>query len=216
VAIAHVQQHEGNDSGTTTLSITCSSTTAGNLITVQSENQATGAPAITGITDNAGNSYVRAPGYTVNDGFQILDMWYCKNCLSGATTITVTYAANSTAQAVMDEWSGASITAPFVSASHIAQTAVPVSPNATATQSGALLIATVIGPAGAGVNAPFVGLNPAFESAAACFAYDLNPPLSPTHAVWTPTTSTAYLSSIALFQVTSAVSPAQSSMLLVF
>ncbi len=89
---------------------------------------------VTGITDNAGNAYTEAGAARAIDvgGPDVVDIWYGKNSVPGATSITITTSGSmSNAAIVIWEFSGADLTVP------LDQTSVLNNQAATATPSGA-------------------------------------------------------------------------------
>lgn len=221
MAIAQIQRAFGQVGNNAVTAITVSATTAGSLLVVLAEAQQNTSETISTITDG-GDTFTLCTGSaitTTQGGLPFrLETWYAKNIAGGATTVTVTYSGAVYSQIYVYEFSGASTTAPFVSASTVDTTAVPVSPNITPTVSGSALLAMGSGVATSDVSAPFTGVNPAFQSNRWAFATYLNPPLSATHAIWTPTGSSPYASSIALFNppVAGASSKKKASTNLVF
>jgi len=75
----------------TTLSVPISATGSGNLLVVTIECYS-GSP-ITGIMDNAGNTYIQVPGvYVVGPSVnETVDIWYCSGSLGGATSVTISF-----------------------------------------------------------------------------------------------------------------------------
>ena len=75
-----------------------------------------GGTIITGVTDNVGNLYAEAGGARSTDavGNAMADIWYAKNSLAGATTITVTTSPSAVSGAAMIwEISGADPNSPL-------------------------------------------------------------------------------------------------------
>lgn len=97
MAIKFIQDAVANSTGaTTTLAITISPA-KGNTLVVQSG--VAGAQTITGITDNTGlNTYTKAAGVT---NTVTAEVWTSINVSAGVTTVTVTYSAASTGNAVV-------------------------------------------------------------------------------------------------------------------
>lgn len=107
MAIALVQDGKAgnNTSSSTSVAVTLSATTAGNLLVASvGLKDGTGVSSITG-----GGTWVKA----VDTGFdgisQTHEIWYCENCSSGVTSVTINYAATRSA-AWVGEFSGAATT----------------------------------------------------------------------------------------------------------
>ena len=101
---------------------TIAPTTVGNLIVVSLALSGTSSGTVTSVTDNAPggtNIYVQAPNARATDtgGSFVTDIWYCKNCKAGATSVTVNSASSVAAVAVY-EFSGADTNNPFDTANH--------------------------------------------------------------------------------------------------
>ncbi len=94
---------------------------------------------ISSITDNAGNIYTEAgPARSIQTGIQsVEDIWYAKNSVSGATSVTITPSANiASAGALIWEFSGVDPNAP------LDQTTVLNTQAGTATTTGAAVTIT--------------------------------------------------------------------------
>ena len=121
-------------------SCTISSTGSGHLLVIglNLEGGST-ATTLSSITDNVGNTYAEAgPARSIDsNGPDVVDIWYAKNSVAGATTVTITTSASmSSCAAVVWEFSGADPNAP------LDQTAVLNSQAATATPTGAPVTTT--------------------------------------------------------------------------
>ncbi len=122
-------------------SCTIPSTGAGNLIVVgfQLPRNSNTSTTITGVTDTAGNPYSEAGAARAIDASAstMVDIWYAKNSLAGATSVTITPSPSaSSGAAVIWEFSGANTNAP------LDQTAVLNSQASTATPTGAAVTIT--------------------------------------------------------------------------
>jgi len=115
---------------------TIPATGGGHLLVVgwQIAGSATTSTTISGISDNAGNPYVEAGAARAIDSAAgtLVDIWYAKNIVAGATAVTITPSVSvARAGVVIWEFSGASLTAPLDAV------AVLNSQAATTTPSGA-------------------------------------------------------------------------------
>ena len=115
---------------------TIPATGSGNLIVVgwQSGPGVYTPVTISGMTDNVGNTYVEAGAALSVDSSSgsLADLWYAKNSVSGATTLTITPSSNvPNSAAVIWEFLGADLSAP------LDQTAVLNSQAASAAPAGA-------------------------------------------------------------------------------
>ena len=132
IALVHV-----TSCGTEAFPGTCTipSTGSGHLIVVGLQLQGgSTATTVSSVTDNAGNTYAEAGAARSIDagGPDVVDIWYAKSSVAGATSITITPSASmSSCAAVIWEFSGANATGP------LDQTAVLNSQAATTTPSGA-------------------------------------------------------------------------------
>lgn len=123
---------------------TVPATGAGHLIVVgwQIGGGVNTATTITGLVDNAGNAYQEAGSARAVDtaAGSVTDIWYARNSLSGATSITITPSSSiANAAAVIWEFSGVNTLAP------LDQTAVLNSQSSTAAPSGAAVSTTAPG-----------------------------------------------------------------------
>jgi hypothetical protein len=120
---------------------TVPSTGSGNLLVVGwASGSGGGATTIASITDNAGNPYAECSGSRAVDANmnEMGDVWYAKNSVSGATTLTITTnPAGASGSAVIWEFSGAETSSPLDQA--VALDSQP----ATTTPSGASITASV-------------------------------------------------------------------------
>ena len=120
---------------------TIPSTGSGNLIVVgwQSGAGADTTVSITGITDNAGNSYAEAgPARSIDTAARsVADIWYARNSAAGATTLTITTSSPvSGGTAVIRELSGVDVSDP------LDQTAILNSQNESTAPLGAAVTTT--------------------------------------------------------------------------
>lgn len=120
-------------------SCTIPSTGRGNLLVVGFQMQGNTSTTISNINDNAGNVYAEAGAARSTDtaNSTIADLWYAKNSLAGATSLTITPSlSTSNGMAVVWEFSGVDSTAPFD------QAAVMNNQASTASVSGASVTLT--------------------------------------------------------------------------
>jgi len=97
---------------------TIPSTGSGNLIVVgwTAGGGANTSTTVSSVTDGAGNTYREAGAARSIDstGGSIADIWYATNSVSGATSVTITPSASVTSGGAMIwEFSGANVSAPF-------------------------------------------------------------------------------------------------------
>jgi len=120
---------------------TIPATGSGHLIVVGWSSTYGTTPSISGITDNAGNTYFEAGNArSVNSSSDMGDIWYAYNSNAGTTTLTITpNPTGSTGGAVIWEFSNVNITSP------LDQTSVLNSQPATTTPSGASVTTTAPG-----------------------------------------------------------------------
>jgi hypothetical protein len=124
-------------------SVMTMATGAGHLIVVGVEND--GEP-VTAVTDNAGNSYVLAPGSRSKHSVDMLgvEVWYAKNSKAGATRITV---APSAASVVMWEVAGVNTTDPLTAATKLDDqptSTTPLGASITTTSVGEFVVSIAI------------------------------------------------------------------------
>jgi hypothetical protein len=118
---------------------TIPATKGGNLIVVGFETDVSNTTTtISGITDNAGNVYAEAGAARAVDAslLTVTDLWYAKNSVAGAKTITINPSASINAVAVIWEFAGIDTTSP------LDQTAVLNSQPGTTAVSGAPVTTT--------------------------------------------------------------------------
>ncbi len=176
------------------------------------------------IIDDAGNTYIQAPGAAsdTTDGGGVFaphvgsDIYYCANCLPGATTLTVTINSPSGNGGItfgsFYEFSGVKTVGAFDSANNFANPygtgAAPVSPTLTPSVSEELLFTVLVQDANqaTGINPPWIldTTNSGFPQSA---AYTINAPLSSQQAVYIPTLIGDVASSIASFLAASPPPP---------
>src|SRR5579871_1582860 len=104
MAISPVQSVSSYQTGSSYV-LTCAATGSGHLLVLAFDVIGGGItdPFISSITDNVGNTYINAPGTKASDGTTI---WYCENCLPGATTVTITYNGSGFNNVWFQEFSG--------------------------------------------------------------------------------------------------------------
>jgi hypothetical protein len=197
--IALVNTTHAYATASTTCPIPVSTTSAGNLLVIGISQSSSGA-FVSSVTDNATitNTYVQAPGaYT--SGALMSDIWYCENCHSGATVITVNFASpSSTPVCSASEYSGVLTSGSFDTANHIQGGSV--SPSITPSTAGELLFVT------AGSSDAFLsamtgawvvdGYEPTDDGY--IWGHYINPPLSVQSTTFTPSVSNM-ASSVASF-----------------
>lgn len=135
---------------TTAFPGTCTipATGSGHLLVIgwQAGGGAVTSTVIANITDNAGNSYAEvAAARAIDTGAgSVVDLWYAKNSVSGATTVTITPSSSvSNGGVVIWEFAGASTSAPLDQAGALnnqASTATPAAPSVTTAVSGEVVI----------------------------------------------------------------------------
>jgi hypothetical protein len=110
----------------------------------------------TGVTDTAGNTWVKATEFYNGGTFIGIDIWYAKNCLSGANTVSFSGGFGSPFDGIIvAEFSGIDTTSPFdqeQSAEGDFATATPNSGNITTTQADEVLIGGAAGLTGVGLT----------------------------------------------------------------
>ena len=96
-------------------SCTVPATGSGHLIAVGWSSSEGSAPTIASITDNANNVYVEAPNArAVDTTTNMVDIWYAKNSIAGATTLMITPSpSGSNGTAVIWEFSGVDTVSPL-------------------------------------------------------------------------------------------------------
>ncbi len=88
-----------------------SSVTAGNLITVVVNIDNSALNTVLSIADTQSNSFVRAVSQVST--FYTVELWYAKNITGGSDTVTITTASTFSGYIYIQEWHGASLTAPL-------------------------------------------------------------------------------------------------------
>jgi hypothetical protein len=193
MAIALVQNPYVNGPGSlTTWNISLTQATgSGNLLAVVLTYYPVSANTVTSMTDNAtggSNTYTQVPGafgLTGTPPAGTTDIWYCPNCKSGATTLTITFSATVTfQQGGLLEYSGVALSSPIDVAGVVTQQtgATTSGPNLTITNAGDVLVAVCnVGNTVTGVNAPWVSEgNPNNQSAVAQYLPGATGTYSPT------------------------------------
>lgn len=127
-------------------------TGSGNLIVVAWSSSWGTAPTISGITDNAGNTYVEAgPAMATLSTNDMVDIWYAKNSKAGASSISITPNPGGTSGgAVIWEFSGIDTVAPLDQSSVLSNQSASATPSGAAvtiTSNSELVISTLV-PAG--------------------------------------------------------------------
>ena len=181
-------------------------TGAGNLIVV---SYTTSSDFITGITDNKGNTYVSTT--EDNNGQASIGIWYAKNSIAGATTVTLNFGTNSdNGPTWIEEFSGMDKYAPFDTGNTMTNgTASTTLTGPTVTTSMAKdVLVSVVGQ-GSTVSAGMHAGNPFTQLTVSSFgddsAYYLPTSTGTYGAVWNANASTAWDSSIAAFKPSSCV-----------
>lgn len=131
---------------------TIPSTGRGNLIVIgwQIGGHASTAITIESITDNAGNAYSEATGARSIDnvGGAVADIWYAKNSIAGATTVTITSTnASYYGAAVIWEFAGADPAAPLdqtASLNSQPATAAPIGAKVTTTDASDTIVSLAV------------------------------------------------------------------------
>ena len=198
--------------------VTITGSTAGNLLIAGVSASYYGVAS--SVTDNAGNIYTSVPSLTSTDGTFGTSIWYCNNCLGGATIVTVTFStAIGEGTMAVYEFSGQN-TGSVVDSANTSTGSGTAAISATLTPSvtGELLIAYAVnGTSGiTSVTSPWVLIIP--SGSAAGSAYYLNPPISAQQATFNYPSGSSYATSIAAFlPPSSGPNPAvATSMFLVF
>lgn len=180
--------------------VTIAATGTGNLIVIGLTP--TSPSSVVGITDNVGNTYVAVPGARASDGSNDTDIWYAKNSIPGATSVSFT---GSIFRVSISEYSGANTSNPLGMTANVTASGSPVSPNLTNSDPNALLfvVASTASSDLSGTSAPWENLRNGGSGTVA----DYLPGIAGTfNASFLPTTSQTYFSSGAVF-VTIAVEP---------
>ena len=183
---------------------------AGHLIGVAWAGSTTVTPTISSITDNAGNTYVEAANSRSVDSTrsQGVDIWYAKNSIAGATTVTVTpNPSGGFGAVVIWEFSGIDTTAPLDQAAALnsqASTASPTGPAVTTTAASEAIISVI------SVQGSATGIasgNP-FTSASTSdgdgWAYLITSSAGTYAAQWTKSSAGTYAGSTAAFKAAAA------------
>jgi hypothetical protein len=183
-ALAHPDSHDGETSGEppitlvqsgqnardngTTVSVTIAATSAGNLLVVGVSQDQTAGAQVASVHDDApggGNTYVSANERSVDGAASdSAEIWYAKNVVPGAQTITVTMSVSTSIEAWVAEFSGLSDVSPLDKGAVAAEGGGTVSaPLVMPSVPRALLVslATVYGyitGPGAAAGGPFVDL----------------------------------------------------------
>lgn len=148
MAIANVQDNTNNiaGAGTTIVQDTSLNTTTGNhiVVTVNNWDSDSNAGVITGCTDTASNSYVKAIGVYRSGTTQMrAEVWYAENITGNAANIvTATFTGTvSFARIVVCEWSGVAISSSLDDTSSATQSSTShTTGDATASEDGCLMV----------------------------------------------------------------------------
>lgn len=187
---------------------TIPSTGSGHLIVVGLNLVGSTSPTVSGVTDSAGNIYAEAGAarsVDATDGV-VVDIWYAKNSVAGATSITITTNASmSGCGAVIWEFSGANPTAPLdqtaVLNDQAATTAVAGAP-VTITSADEVVISLANVQYGVTIASgnPFINDSTTFGNG---WAHLITSSTGTYSSQWTQTGSGAYASSTASFKAAS-------------
>lgn len=147
MAIAYVQSAGSAPGGAGSVVAFPSANTPGNLLIAMVASD-TVTDTVTALTDTLGNTWVRATTpFDVPLKGTILGIYYAKNCLGGANTVSVTCATGAATTLQIAEYSGADTTSPFdVGAGATANSSTPNSGSATTTAAGDLAIGFCLNP----------------------------------------------------------------------
>lgn len=133
-------------------------TGSGNLIVVAWRAPGASSTNISQITDNAGNVYARAGNSrAANSGSDyMVDIWYAKNSIAGATTLTITPSTSvSDGGGVIWQFSGVDTVAPLNQSAVLnsqAATTTPDGASVTTTSPGELIISVLLTNAQSGIR----------------------------------------------------------------
>jgi hypothetical protein len=216
-----MQNVHGGNTNTTSYIVNIAGTTAGDLVVVTLGWDPDSVNVLS-IVDSAGNPYIQASSARTGHAFiQSSDIWYSKNVLGGATTVTITMDSTYVHfVASVYEFAGASITAPFSSANN-AQIFSPttISPAVTPPVVGNVVVALGFNDnfLYTGATAPFIGVADSTVTGFAS-AYQIGAPVSAQQCTFTPTNggNVDWASSAAVFTVASAAPTGNGQMFLVF
>lgn len=113
--IAFVQSAQGAGGNPTQVNLGALPT-QGNLLVVAINCNSGVTNSINSVTDNAGNSYVRAKSSIWQAGYSSMELWYAKNVTPATTSHTITISnsvGGTTHRVVVDEYSGIDIVSPW-------------------------------------------------------------------------------------------------------
>ena len=137
-----LEQVNSGSNTASTIGVTMTSTTAGDLLVVAVQGEAPG--IATAVTDDAGTTYTLISGTSSVEATNAdeLELWYAPAVTAGATTINVTYSTNALA---IVAWEFRTPRAAIVDGegelSNQATTTTPVSPSITTRCAGEIVIA---------------------------------------------------------------------------
>jgi hypothetical protein len=191
MSISLVQKAEARTTSSSTAAATISASTGGNLLAVLiNTSLSAGSDPATGITDNAGNTYIKADA--VNLATLTSEIWYCPNCQAGATTVTVTVTTSAVAiNIVVVEFSGVKTTSPLEAHNTLGTTEAPVSPSLSASANSLQL--AVIYPANIDITSsqsPWTDIYDISNQGAS--TYYIAPSAGAYNATFNPTTSQSF------------------------
>ena len=114
IAYIHGGANSNIASATTITKLFPSNVTAGNLIVVGVGWGDSGTPPTCSVTDTLGNTFISINKIRDTNNKQSSEIFYAKNILGGADTITATFSASANyRRLVVSEYSGADITVPL-------------------------------------------------------------------------------------------------------
>lgn len=201
-AIVQVANHGGVGSGTTTRSLAVSATGAGNLIAVGVMIPGSSNRTVTSVTDNVGNTYVDASARCLHNvsGNGTVDIYYAKNSIPGATSITATISGTALIQMFVAEVSNIDTVSPLEGAAgntNPGASATPTAPKIVSSRLNNFVYSlTQTNNTISGTRPPFVTQAIAFGNAA---SYLLAPSGGTLGASWTQP-SDVYCASTASFK----------------
>lgn len=202
MAIALVAQDANATSGPSgsNATITCTSSTAGNLLVLVIHVQST-TVVVNSVTDNLGSTWVKAVDLSTSGSYT--GIWYLANCPAGVTSVTAVESVGTSFNGNVSQWSGVATTTP-VRATNTA--AVITSPNRTGTAAataGDLAIGGISANSATArtLSAPFTALTTGVVPASfsGLHAYDLPGSSGTEEGQWTTASAANTGGAIALF-----------------
>ena len=196
-----------------TSTCTIPATGSGNLIVVgwQAGGGLTGPVTVGSVTDNAGNSYAEAGNALSTDAAagSVADVWYARNSVAGATTLTITPSSVITGGgAVIWEFSGADLAAPLDQAAILNSQAATATPSGAAvTTSGGADVVISLAAAAGNVTGILSGNNFLSDSAIKGngWAHLITSSAGPYSAQWNQSSAGTYASSTVAFKAAGSV-----------